>query len=426
MHLHAHVNLGLLVGHSHNLLLTFRLVLQPLQASLTFSSSPPSDFTWRGTWRSTYLNIPSSKTTSIPCHNLFSDILYRPFQCAHTSLTPFVSNIPSSNTIPRLPDLTPEDYASNWTDKPFVLTEPVKQWPVYGTWTPSYLLSKFPSVKFRAEAVDWPTSTYISYMNAQSDESPLYIFDRAFAEKTEIAHQLSTPEAAYSSPHAFGPDLFALLGDHRPDSRWMIMGPARSGSTFHKDPNATSAWNAVLTGSKYWLMFPSGPNIPPPPGVIVSEDQSEITSPLSIAEYLLTFHALARATPGCKEGICAAGEVLHVPSGWFHLVLNIEESLALTQNFVPRSKLPDVLGFLRDQRAEVSGFREEVCDRAYELFVERLQEDCPEVLEEALRELEKKGKGKRGKWEELTKGVEEEQGGFSFGFGGDDDDADIP
>lgn len=107
-------------------------------------------------------------------------------------------------------------------------------------------------------------------------------------------------------------------------------------------------------------------------------------------------------------------------------MLNIEESLALTQNFVPRSKLPDVLGFLRDQRAEVSGFREEVCDRAYELFVERLQEEYPEVLEEALNELEKRGKGKRGKWEELTKGVEEEEGGFSFGFGGDDDDADIP
>jgi hypothetical protein len=39
-------------------------------------------------------------------------------------------------------------------------------------------------------------------------------------------------------------------------------------------------------------------------------------------------------------------------------------------------------------------------------------------------------RNKRGKWEELTKGgVEEdekESGGFSFGFGGDDDDADIP
>lgn len=268
-------------------------------------------------------------------------------------------------------------------------------------------------------------------MHAQSDESPLYVFDRSFAEKTNISSSLSTPAAAYSSPSAFGPDLFSLLGPHRPDSRWLIMGPTRSGSTFHKDPNATSAWNAVLTGSKYWLMFPSGTDIPPPPGVIISEDQSEITSPLSIAEYLLTFHALARRTPGCKEGICDAGEILHVPGGWFHLVLNLRDSLALTQNFVPRSKLPDVLGFLRDQRAEVSGFKEDVCDRAYELFVERLAEECPDVLEEGLAELEKRGRGKRGKWEALTKGDDGEEGGgggggFSFGFGGDEDDADIP
>ena len=71
-----------------------------------------------------------------------------------------------------------------------------------------------------------------------------------------------------------------------------------SGSTFHKDPNATSAWNAVITGSKYWIMFPSSSTLPPPPGVFVSADQSEVTSPLSIAEWLLGFHAEARRTPG--------------------------------------------------------------------------------------------------------------------------------
>jgi hypothetical protein len=300
---------------------------------------------------------------------------------------------------------------------------------VYGTWTPSYLLQTFPDTKFRAEAVDWPLSTYTSYTRAQSDESPLYIFDRAFAAKTHIDNSLPP---AYWSPTAFGPDLFDTLGPHRPDHAWMILGPARSGSTFHKDPNATSAWNAVLTGKKYWLMFPPGVDVP---GVIVSADQSEVTSPLSIAEYLLTFHELARETPGCREGVCAEGEVLHVPSGWFHLVLNLEESLALTQNFVPRGKVGDVLGFLRDQRGEVSGFGEDVCERAYELFVERLGEREPGVLAEGLAELERRDKGKkgngRGRWEELTKGANEEEGeaeagGFSFGFGGDDSDADIP
>ena len=299
---------------------------------------------------------------------------------------------------------------------------------MYGTWSPEYLVEKYPDTKFRAEAVDWPMATYISYMRDQTDESPLYIFDRAFVSKTGIDVS-APPTASYWPPTAFGPDLFDVLGDHRPDNKWLILGPTRSGSTFHKDPNATSAWNAVLSGKKYWLMFPSGSGISPPPGVLVSEDQSEITSPLSIAEYLLTFHDIARDTPGCKEGICHAGEVLHVPSGWFHLVLNLEDSLALTQNFVPRGKVADVLGFLRDQRGEVSGFKEGGCDRAFELFVERLGEREPRVLAEGLGELERRGR--RGRWEVLTRGGEEVDeggggGGFSFGFGGDESDADIP
>lgn len=271
-------------------------------------------------------------------------------------------------------------------------------------------------------------STYISYINNNTDESPLYLFDRAFAPKTNIDITLPPhhPSAAYWTPSCFGPDLFSVLGPSRPDCRWLILGPGRSGSTFHKDPNATSAWNAVLTGSKYWLMFPSGGAHAAPPGIILSEDHSEITAPLSIAEYLLTFHELARATPGAKEGICCAGEVLHVPSGWFHLVLNLDESLALTQNFVPEARVADVLGFLRDQREQVSGFRDEVAETAYELFVERLGAEHPEILEEGLAKLERRSKQGRGKWEALTKGAEEESGGggFSFGFAADDSDAD--
>ncbi|KAI6791018.1 putative F-box and JmjC domain protein [Hortaea werneckii] len=395
-----------------------------------FVESHPRDFTWQGTWRSTYLAQPKDKEPRVGCSNLFSDVLHRPFFCAHVSLLPFASNIPKHNEIARMSDLSPQEFQREWVNRPFILTEPVKQWPVFKTWSTEELLAKYADVAFRAESVDWPLKTYIEYMNNNTDESPLYLFDRSFAEKMDL--KVSTqPEhdAGYWPPTCFGSDLFSVLGAQRPDHRWLIVGPERSGSTFHKDPNATSAWNAVLKGSKYWIMFPSSANLPPPPGVYVSDDQSEVTSPLSIAEWLLGFHAEARRTAGCIEGICGEGEVLYVPSGWYHLVLNLEPAIAITQNFIPRKRVGAVLHFLRDQKQSISGFSDEIQD-PYTLFVERLRDYDEQLLEEGLQELEKLSKGARGKWEQLTKGSVEDddagEGGFSFGFGGDDDDAEVP
>lgn len=57
----------------------------------------------------------------------------------------------------------------------------------------------------------------------------------------------------------------------------------------------------------------------------------------------------------------------------------------------------------------------------------RLREQMPELLDEALPKLEKMSKGPKGRWEELTKpqDLAEDAGGFSFGFG-DNDDEEVP
>ncbi|KAI2638124.1 hypothetical protein GGS21DRAFT_509870 [Xylaria nigripes] len=378
---------------------------------------------WKGSWKATHLRLPPEVRSKIDCSNVFSDVLHRPFACSHIALEKYSSTIPVSNNISRLTNLTYDEFAQSWSDTPFILTDCIKPWPVCHEWSIPQLLNQFSDVSFRAEAVDWPFSTYYDYMQENDDESPLYLFDRRFAEKMSL--NIGTKDSSvYWPPDCFGPDLFEVLGTKRPAHRWLIIGPARSGSTFHKDPNATSAWNAVIQGSKYWIMFPPSSQVP---GVFVSEDSSEVTSPLSIAEWLLEFHAEARRSPGCIEGVCKAGEILHVPSGWWHLVVNLEAGIALTQNFVPKSHLVDVLSFLKFKPDQVTGF-DKTIDSPLELFAERLEQVYPDLLVEAQDKLDQRSQNKKRKWEEavgVKSGEEDGTGGFSFGFA-EESEEDIP
>jgi ribosomal protein L16 Arg81 hydroxylase len=136
------------------------------------------------------------------------------------------------------------------------------------------------------------------------------------------------------------------------------------------------------------------------------------------------FHAEARQTLGCMEGICNEGEVLHVPSGWWHLVINLDASIAITQNFVPRCHLPSVLSFLKDKPDQVSGFKNEVND-PYVTFVQCLENQHPELLAQAIMEAQQRKELRKRKWDAaIGAGAEED---FSFGFGGDgDSDEEVP
>jgi hypothetical protein len=108
----------------------------------------------------------------------------------------------------------------------------------------------------------------------------------------------------------FREDLFSVLGEGRPDHRWVIIGPAGSGSSFHVGPNSTSAWNAIIKGAKKWVMFP--PEVVPP-GVHPSADGAEVTSPVSIMEWFMNFYSACKTwekrpiecVPGGRSCFCA-------------------------------------------------------------------------------------------------------------------------
>ncbi|KAL7748991.1 hypothetical protein RI367_005640 [Sorochytrium milnesiophthora] len=328
------------------------------------------DMRWvNRSWRHTYIKMVSGRllepSVPIDIKHLYSDVLFNPHYYAHTPLEHIIDLLESSKSMMRLPFVDRPTVTSFIADYeqpnlPCILRGAIDHWPARQTWSWDHLRTHYADTRFRAEAVDITLGDYCAYLFAQPpDEAPIYLFDKDFSTR---APQLLRD---FSVPDVFSSDLFSVLGaTRRPDFRWIIVGPERSGSTHHKDPNSTSAWNAVVRGSKLWIMYP--PSVTPP-GVFPSEDGSEVNTPLSLVDWWVNWlkdtKSVVKGLPRTQWpqwGICKEGEVVFVPNGWWHTVINLEPSVAITQNYVSERNLANVLDFLYHKRNMISGYGD--CD----------------------------------------------------------------
>ena len=239
---------------------------------------------------------------------------------------------------------------------PVVVRGLTMTWPAVADcrWSIESLLAAHGEDRFKVGEDDGGYAVYVKmkyfvrYCLETHDDSPLYVFDSSFAERSNTRSLRDD----YALPKFFTDDLFKLVGERRrPPYRWLVLGPQRSGSYIHIDPLGTSAWNSLLAGRKLWALFPPGT-----PKEVVQPPKHE-GGREAIAWFAHVYPVLREAAdPAHRPLICVQhpGETMFVPGGWWHVVLNLDLSLAVTQNFCSRANFDVVWAHTRRSRRKMS------------------------------------------------------------------------
>ena len=243
---------------------------------------------------------------------------------------------------------------------PAVITHLCDHWPATkGAWSEEALLRKFKNHRFKVGsdddgyAVRMKLKHFIRYCHDDrpggglNDDSPLYIFDSTFVERQGGSDGMVRD---YTPPFLFAEDLLQYAGERRrPPYRWIVSGPPRSGTSIHVDPLGTSAWNSTITGRKRWALFPpSTPKARIKPPEIESE---------AVEWFVKVWPRTQREDWPCARPIDVIqhpGETMFVPGGWWHVVMNLDFSTAITQNFCSSSNFSAVFKHCRVGRPKMT------------------------------------------------------------------------
>ncbi|KAF9924015.1 hypothetical protein FBU30_005945 [Linnemannia zychae] len=230
----------------------------------------------------------------------------------------------------------------------------VEQWPAWEQWTLEALSARYGEMPFRVSNIESDTEPsfnmcfqdFLHYIRYNNDTDPLYLFDPYFADN------VPEMDIAYKIPKYFEFDFFSLLKDDiRPPYRWILVGPQRTGAPWHVDPSGTSAWNTLLSGHKRWALYP--PHTIPP-----GHDPMSPVRKTSVSWYLDVYpHLPPESLP--LEIVQNPGQTIYVPSGWWHMVINMDDTVAVTHNFADEANLLSVKrSLLSDERETTQVFTE--------------------------------------------------------------------
>eukprot|EP00030_Apusomonadida_sp_AF-17_P002464 a339756_108.p1 GENE.a339756_108~~a339756_108.p1 ORF type:complete len:410 (+),score=162.32 a339756_108:177-1232(+) len=242
-------------------------------------------------------------------------------------------------------------------DRPVMIRGCAKGWPALKEWEPKRMAKTMGDVEFRVSGTRTKLKHYLRYAAENKDDNPFYLFE------LDLTGEGREPILDhYTVPKIFHYDYFGVLPERmRPPFRWIVIGPERSGTVMHQDPMGTSAWNTLTHGHKRWIMFP--PHIKKssfhPKNLRTEENLNNVIYWYKDVYPYCVKHAKELEMMECIQ---APGETIFVPGDWWHAVINLDMTVAITQNFVSRENFRRVYHRAHHERARMSKRWKKVLD----------------------------------------------------------------
>ena len=201
---------------------------------------------------------------------------------------------------------------------------------------------------------------YLDYWMSDRSEL-LYLKDWHFTEDHPGGQDF------YQVPDYFKSDwLNEYWQDKNDDYKFVYLGPKGSWTPFHTDVFGSYSWSANVSGYKKWIFFQ--PNTQPQNVYDIfrvipkSEDFDMKLKSHGDLEYF--------------EVVQGPGEVIFVPSGWYHQVLNMTDTLSINHNWFNATNIQYIWNQLR---CELQNVKKEISD-CFEVNDEEWKTTCQKVL----------------------------------------------
>lgn len=278
------------------------------------------------------------------------EVAKRPYRgCCTKTEVPTMAEVEAADSMPRIScNISREEFFLKYEvpRKPVMLVGCDEEWPARTEWTYDKLAPRFAnSSKWRArlggKTESYSKTRWDVLANAMREDKPFYIFD-------QLVHpEGKTLEKDYIDPVPMrGGNLFQEMNDRgifwAGPLRWFCIGKFGSGTKSHIDPFSSDAWNTLIKGHKWWIIYPEG----------VADRETFCEGGCSSDETLtrqwygsIGVNAARTEYPNDKYAYHALqrpGETIYVPDGIVHSVFNMDATIAITRNYGSAANLDKV------------------------------------------------------------------------------------